>query len=829
MNEQKNNQLGNRAKEILSIYNQIREEQNDNQPWKTEKKDNIKIKENLKIEDLKIGDDFIFIDRNWTENKAKITNIDWKYIEFDEFVGDKTVRNRLDFDTLEKMSIFEKKENETPGTIPEMYQEPIPGTNPNPNPGTIPEIGQEPIPGTNQDPITETTDDTIDDTTDDITNPNPENQTLSLESNISSVSDIHLEQAKEHAEERLRAEYARMHPLSLNKLRFFLNRNNLRQRYIQEHLETTKWLFEWSDSLVDKTTDASTRIGIEKNVFEKDSINIENIIENNAAINEICSQFLNNQLNEEGFKIAFRHIIERLSENNENIRTALDKMDYLWTNILNVLKKQKNYECLINNINWIIQDTSIDNDEKNNQIRELINEYVRENKEDLTCLKEIPIENLERWIRGQIANINAQRNNLNMRIQLLSWWKWAYKIDNEDQKEWRLQKISEFIDRHPWLSWIWTTGLVIWWTVGLAAAIPTWIWIAAWMWLWALTLWSVQFLKKRWHFTAEHEWYEKRLVRNENEYEWRINELNNQISSSGVIRRFILNRRLNRIRRDYEIYRQSTQREDILQPSQSLSNQIIERTLNNTLTSEDIIAWLVRLDSYDELWHNFLTSSSRNCLEKEYKNLHESLVLWMNKLGLLNLNQIRSCPEYATLREELRSWYNTALENFKTERRKLSLRSWAQTAAVYLWTSVALQYFFSTWLFTKDTITSVQWPSTTVSKDIVDPNLNQALLWNESQKILDSITQKTTPETFWETLTQQYWVAKWNIIKNNILEHLWSLKEWWAYELVNIAKNGGGIDVSSSAFHDTFNKLQSWWYNVNETWLKEATSNLLNW
>ncbi len=555
----------------------------------------------------------------------------------------------------------------------------------------------------------------------------PEYKDLDLSAVISDMwTDVHRERVSLETEEELRDEYKNTWKWNVAKRAYlFLSRWAKRKRMIKEKMEKLSWkAFSGDNSLDDKTINAADRHELEKNEYKLDSINsvVEKV--DDPKVNELCKKYLEWNIDENSFKDEFNKIT---TDNTTVLWKALEwqkDIKYLWTNILAKLNLQKTNFDLINSINsefnayvWDSNNVHIDN--INKSIQDYINKFQKTPEfmwDYQEFLNNTPWakEKLIKYLKHQKASMKMQVTNLKINLDIVTWWKSAYQIDNKDRQKWIWYKVWKALDKLPrwaqtaWFVWISIgTWIFTWWLSTVAAAAIT-TWVSAW------SIWWLNALKKRTHYTKEQNTHEKNMVTDNKAEKERIEALKALTSWEKRYNQkwFKQKRKVYKAGRQLKLYNEATQQD--LQVTDTITQSIMSQAsklnwIDNSKLEESLIAWLARLDYYREIWHNFLASQDKEKIESDFNKLEKSILLWLNRLWT-DLNTFRQKPEISALKDTLKTDYDQSFKSFKKERRILVAKYGISTAALSAWMSIGMQRITWSWLFSDK---AVDWVAAT--------------------------------------------------------------------------------------------------------------------
>ena len=655
---------------------------------------------------------------------------------------------------------------------------------------------------------------------------------------ISSVENVHSEEAAYIAEEKDREEFDKLWELSLMKLstwhpwsrvKHFISREYKRNKIIKKHMQAVKGKI---DIRRDSVISAANRHELQNSDDQRKG-NIDNLVTHeNADVNQLCVKYLKTNMNDAAFEkefnaiIAVDPVIEPMIKNND--------MNYLGSNILLKLKQERAEQVLMDKI-WKLLLKDINADPASLEMKDTYDEWLFKSELqkysdeyfqatqsnfppeirkllDSSSDKNLILPILQNWK----AQLQANVKNLRMQLQLLNNTTWAYEIDNKDREKSLWQRFWNWMDNHRVLT-IWGSALIWTWLLAWWSLIwgPLGAWIATW--LLATKMWVISAAKKASHYTKEQKWQEKRLTH------W----LNIEKQNMENIRKVMewapwYSRRKYKAKRQYQLYQETTQHK--IADTEYLTKKIkgvLSSTLNldapENKNDRDILEGylinaLVRLDYYKESGHNFVASQNRTKIEQDFNTLYQAVQDWVfrlneSKLSSSNprdkvikdgLDAIRTWdPRYTDLHDQLESDYDKALSTFKKRRWALERKYWIASGAIYASTAVLAQYLSWSWIFGHyQTVTTIPW--TTISQ--LHPDVKNSLLSNgvpSSKVTAIENALKSAPTSWWSYNPEAFWTivkqeTGWSDaqlndwVSNSFMKDvLWKLNEGWTSEFKN--------------------------------------------
>lgn len=732
--------------------------------------------------------------------------------------------------------------------------------------------------------------------------PNPESEDIELNAVISDMwTDIHRERVSLETEEELRDYYKWLARYDVwNRGKLFFSRWRRRKNMIKEKMNKLAWkAFSMDASLDEKTEKSSDRHELEL-LNNMDKINKENSVAlENPQINELCKDYLQWKVSEDNFKILFNQHVDADVNIQNIIKNAKlpkkQKMTHIWTNILEKLKLQKASSDLMYSVNTEFdayindkQDVHIDT------INKLIEDYIKEFQQNpkflddyKNFLKDKDPSKLKLFFQHNQAIMKMQIKNLKVKIDVLTAWKSAYQIDNKDRQKWRAYKVWHALDKLPrrvqtagfvWLSI--GTGLLTWWlgTVASAARVT---WVSAW------SVWWMNALKKRTHYTKEQNTHEKNVATDYKNEQAKIAARQEQ-----ALKWKRYSRKTYKAKRQLALYDQSTQ--ENFQISNTITDTITDlcsqvRKLTpqeENYIKKNLIQWKVRLDYYRDIWHNFLASTEKEKIERDMNRLEKAIILWSNRLwiNITNISNLQATDDdgkvltYLEIKNDLENSYNKSLIQFKRERRVLAAKYWVGTAVMSAGMSLGMQYLMWTWVFSKDPIPwSMAWLWSSEEFNLWKHELLDTWTRNNIYATSNTISSNpgvtplsTLDVTYW-AWTDATWVLPWRLtptdyatkfstvysninsmpgldswVKTDILSHLSSRSR----EANRQATTGVSSGFTNDALHgmrclEWIEQLAKWladsWYNwkinlfywgspynVPWTWLHNVSERIVN-
>lgn len=466
-----------------------------------------------------------------------------------------------------------------------------------------------------------------------------------------------------------------------------------------------------NDSRDDELTSASNRHQLEdnKNLNRSDKI-IDYTLEI-PEVNTLCRDYILWIIDSDQFKVNFNMMVE----GDANIQDALNSwsIKYMSSNILDVLDTEKGKVSLLNNI--INNVDNIDNIDTNTFISSI---QAAVSKWDIdpvfadqiiSHINTNEIWQLKLLLQQQKFILDKKLSNLNIKLWVLAKTKSAYSIDNKDREKSSLYKIWHRLDKINWrVKALWFAGISVWaWLLWW----PLWLWavwssiLATWV---SSTLVGWMNLFKKWsHYTKEQNTHEKNITTDFDDTIDKIRQWQDDAASRWVRNWF----KRYKARRQLKLYNDTTQGNIAL--IEDLSNNISDILSDpNPLDDhqEDLLKLLLieaksRLMVYYDTWHNFLASKTRWENEQDMNKLHQLIDRWVSKIWIIrdDVDTLTTTSWYnvQNISDMLLHDYDRVTKIFFSERTKLSWKYWISSAIVSAWTSIGIQNWLGTWIFSK--------------------------------------------------------------------------------------------------------------------------------
>lgn len=530
---------------------------------------------------------------------------------------------------------------------------------------------------------------------------------------LSDTQNIHQEQARLAAEEALKAKYADIGKRNLfKKSAYFLQRGRKRKKFIKDFMKNAS-----QDAFGDQVENAASRHSRElqnglKPIDQKDEL------VSIPELNLLSRGFIEGSIDEATFQTQFNSLLET----NAQIKSALEQVKYKGTDILQNLKLEKEQYQLVNELAQTLDQWG-NADQVSAKIEDFIKKY-QQNPDFLQAitsdLDKKDINKLKKYFHHQKAVRKIALENLQIKLKVLTGGKSAYQIDNSENEKSRVHKLGKKLDKIPrYLQVPGYAGAGV--LLGLAGG-PLGLGVVGTSILttgtFAATSGFTNFIKKRTHYTKEHNTHEKNLTHDFDAEQTKIAQW-----QADLEKKWAKNRRTRyKAKRQLDLYNNSTQK-DIIKTEDFTKDLLWFSTSLRPLTSwdRDVLTHLLmqgkaRLDAYYETGHNFLASSSKEVVESDMLKLHKALQLWAEKLGIAydeidNQSLISKAEEgeeqeisYNHIKEQLLTDYSSANKHFKSQRRRLASKYGIGSAALSAGTAIWMQYMMGTGMFSTESV-----------------------------------------------------------------------------------------------------------------------------
>ena len=529
---------------------------------------------------------------------------------------------------------------------------------------------------------------------------------------LSDTQNIHEEQARLAAEELLKTKYADIGKRNLfKKGAYFLQRGRKRKKFIKDFMKNAS-----QDAFGDQVENAASRHSRELQNGLK-TIDQKAELVSIPELNLLSRGFIEGSIDEKTFQNQFNSLLET----NPKIKAALKEMTYKGTDILQNLKLEKEQYQLVNEFAQTL-DTWGNVDQVSAKIEDFIKKY-QQNPDFLKAissdLDKKDLEGLKKYFHHQKAVRKMALKNLQIKLKVLTGGKSAYQIDNSENEKSRVHKFWKKLDKIPrYLQVPGYAGAGV--LLGLAGG-PLGLGVVGTSILttstFAATSGFTNFIKKRTHYTKEHNTHEKNLTHDFDAEQTKIAQW-----QADLEKKWAKNRRTRyKAKRQLDLYNNSTQK-DIIKTEDFTKDLLWFSTSLRPLTPWDreslthlLMEGKARLDAYYETGHNFLASSSKEAVESDMLKLHKALQLWAEKLGIAydendNQSLISKAEEreqeilYKHIKEQLLTDYSSANKHFKSQRRRLASKYGIGSAALSAGIATGRQYRMGTGMFSTESV-----------------------------------------------------------------------------------------------------------------------------
>ena len=530
---------------------------------------------------------------------------------------------------------------------------------------------------------------------------------------LSDTQNIHEEQARLAAEEALKAKYADIGKRNLfKKGAYFLQRGRKRKKFIKDFMKNAS-----QDAFGDQVENAASRHSRELQNGLK-TIDQKAELVSIPELNLLSRGFIEGSIDEATFQTQFNSLLET----NAQIKAALEQVKYKGTDILQNLKLEKEQYQLVNELAQ-----TLDNGGSIDQVSAKIEDFIKKYQQNPDFLQAITsdldkkdLNKLKKYFHHQKAVRKMALENLQIKLKVLTGGKSAYQIDNSENEKSRVHKFWKKLDKIPrYLQVPGYAGAGV--LLGLAGG-PLGLGVVGTSILttstFAATSGFTNFIKKRTHYTKEHNTHEKNLTHDFDAEQIKIAQWQQDLE-----KKWAKNRRTRyKAKRQLDLYNNSTQK-DIIKTEDFTKDLLWFSTSLRPLTSWDrealthlLMQGKARLDAYYETGHNFLASSSKEVVESDMLKLHKALQLWAEKLGIDyddidNQSLISKSEEgenqeisYKHIKEQLLTDYSTANKHFKSQRRRLASKYGVGSAALSAGTAIWMQYMMGTGMFSTESV-----------------------------------------------------------------------------------------------------------------------------
>ena len=558
---------------------------------------------------------------------------------------------------------------------------------------------------------------------------------------LSDTQNIHQEQARIAAEELLKAKYADIGKRNLfKKGAYFLQRGRKRKKFIKDFMKNAS-----QDAFGDQVENAASRHSRELQNGLK-TLDQKAELVSIPELNLLSRWFIEGSIDEATFQTQFNSLLET----NAQIKSALEQVKYKGTDILQNLKLEKEQYKLVNELAQTLDQWG-NVDQVSTKIEAFIKKY-QQNPDFIQAiasdLDKKDLNKLKKYFHHQKAVRKIALENLQIKLKVLTGGKSAYQIDNSENEKSRVHKLGKKLDKIPrYLQVPGYAGAGV--LLGLAGG-PLGLGVVGTSILttstFAATSGFTNFIKKRTHYTKEHNTHEKNLTHDFDAEQIKIAQWQQDLE-----KKWAKNWRTRyKAKRQLDLYNNSTQK-DIIKTEDFTKDLLWFSTSLRPLTQWDrdalthlLMQGKARLDAYYETGHNFLASSSKEVVESDMLKLHKALQLSAEKLGidyddidnqiLLSKSEEGEDQEisYKHIKEQLLTDYSSANKHFKSQRRRLASKYGIGSAALSAGTAIGMQYMMGTGMFSTESVSHTV-SSTSNASSNANFNLwsHQLAEWNQ--------------------------------------------------------------------------------------------------
>lgn len=536
---------------------------------------------------------------------------------------------------------------------------------------------------------------------------------FNLSAVLSDTQNIHQEQARLIAEEELKTKYSEISKRNLfKKGAYFLQRGRKRKKIINEFMKNAS-----QNAFGDDVENAASRHAQElQNGLQ--TLDQKAELVSIPELNLLSRGFIEGSIDEATFQTQFNSILTT----NPQIKSAIEQMKYKGTDILHNLKLEKEQYQLVNELAQ-----NLDQGGNADQVTQKIEDFIAKYQKNPDFLQAIAsdldkkdLNKLKKYFHHQKAVRKLALENLQIKLKVLTGGKSAYQIDNSANEKSRVHKLGKKLDKIPlYLQVPGYAGAGV--LLGLAGG-PLGLGVVGTSILttstFAATSGFTNFIKKRTHYTKEHNTHEKNLTQDFDAEQEKIAQW-----QADLEKKWAKNWRTRyKAKRQLDLYNNSTQK-DIIKTEDFTKDLLWFSTTLRPLNQGDqdklkllLMQGKARLDAYYETGHNFLASSSKEQIESDMLKLHKVLQLGAEKLGLdydaINEQSIvlKSDSDqdqnlsYQDIKQQLLTDYSTANKHFKSQRRRLASKYGVGSAALSAGTAIGMQYMMGTGMFSTESV-----------------------------------------------------------------------------------------------------------------------------
>lgn len=519
---------------------------------------------------------------------------------------------------------------------------------------------------------------------------------------IADTESITEEQARDQAMKEIEEQYAGSMPYGFTRAKLFFFRSRYVNKKIAEKLgnSTGKLI---TDAEV---TSAVNRWHLKKalNMAGADKIEEDDSMFNDPIFNEKLNLLVNDfvtgvnaTMSEQEFETAVRTLIDK----NPDLKTYMweKNVSQIGSNFVEIVKSEKNereyYGKLIELIDT--HGKQVNTPEFDIAVRALFAEFVKENKKLPDFVKELKLDidaaNFsEKLATHRQALHKMKLRNVKMKLSMLintdkeDKWLTAANSVNIDKLGGR-GKFYKWMEKHPWRTAIGTSATLVWTATLWAATIP-----ALWLWLGASALFTLNFIKKKGHYTKEHMKFEQDLLAMTTEdRDAYIKSLETDAKKSSSAMRRLFPKKFDKYASSLAyIQKVSSLQIHIDNLNRYLSSWTrlsgSEKLAMEQYLTDAIAAMQLREDE----GRNFTFSDEgKSQIEKKYNELHTTIKAWLTRYDpTQNPDAVLSAlsGQVGTSADSIKtdSQYEATQNRMRNMRTKLWLFAWAKAAGIYL-------------------------------------------------------------------------------------------------------------------------------------------------
>lgn len=339
---------------------------------------------------------------------------------------------------------------------------------------------------------------------------------------VADTESITEEQARDEAMKEIEQQYASSMPFGFTRARLFFFRSRYVNQKIADKLSTST-----GKLITDaEVTNAVNRWHLKKamNMAGADKIEEDDSMFNDPIFNEKLNLLVNDfvtgasaTMSEQEFETAVRTLIDK----NPDLKTYMWEKDVsqIGSNFVEIVKSEKKEREYYGKLIELIDKhgKAYNTPEFDTEVRALFAEFVKENKKLPDLVKELKLDidaaNFsEKLATHRQALHKMKLRNVKMKLSMLT--------NTDKQDKWltaansvNIEKLGgrgafyKWMEKHPWRTALGTSATLMWTATLWAATIP-----AVGLGLGAAALFTLNFIKKKWHYTKEHMKFEQDLL-----------------------------------------------------------------------------------------------------------------------------------------------------------------------------------------------------------------------------------------------------------------------------------------------------------------------------